>query len=379
MEEYDVLIIGGSIAGSVCAKVLSKNNLNVLMVEVAETPREKACSGIQFPYFEKLIGKKIPTNKLCSNKLNKLYIEYPNKKKFDIGFKMLNFTRDIFDAWLNQLAINEGTIFRDKTRVIDFQKNTDDFKVALHPKRSSVEYVKCRYLIAAGGLMSLVHRRLRPKHFLDKPLAPTMNYYIKAPNDGDLDPNTLYQFWNLDFSNTMFAWTYKKNDLWVIGTGHTNDYIKKCNNLLNYIKKSFNLKGEIVKKEGFASTLNLLDPDHVFLGQGNLLIIGDAAGLVDMYRGLGMDAAALSGRLAAKAILNTKNTNKPAIKYYQDHMNRVVKRIEKNTERLIYYCKDNKELLEYLNKKSLKSGLYTLFGNLLNKILPTNRMLLLPY
>ncbi len=31
-------------------------------------------------------------------------------------------------------------------------------------------------------------------------------------------------------------------------------------------------------------------------------MVGDAAGLIDLTRGVGMDSAALSGRLAAKAI-----------------------------------------------------------------------------
>jgi len=36
------------------------------------------------------------------------------------------------------------------------------------------------------------------------------------------------------------------------------------------------------------------------------LLVGDAAGLVDLYRGVGRDNAALSGRLAVKALINAE-------------------------------------------------------------------------
>jgi len=51
MREYDVFIAGGAVAGPVAAKFCAMQNLNTLLVEKAKVPREKPCSGIQFPYF----------------------------------------------------------------------------------------------------------------------------------------------------------------------------------------------------------------------------------------------------------------------------------------------------------------------------------------
>ncbi|MFX1452530.1 MAG: NAD(P)/FAD-dependent oxidoreductase, partial [Promethearchaeota archaeon] len=302
MKSYDILVVGGSIAGSIIAKYAAENGFSILIIESAQTPREKACSGIQFKYFEKLIGEKIPKEKLCTNELNRLYIEYPGGKSYTIPFKMLNFTRIVFDHWLNELAISAGAEFRDTVRLLNYNKEHNKYFATIKQRKQKAEKIESSYLIAADGLMSKIRRGITPEHFLEKPFAPIMNYYIKPEDEGDLNPNTLYQFWNLDFSNTMFAWMYKKNDLWVVGTGHTNNFIQRCDALLDYVKNHFNLEGKIIKKEGFASKIDLMNPDHVYLGQQNLLFLGDAAGLVDMYRGLGMDAAALSGRLAAKAI-----------------------------------------------------------------------------
>ncbi|MHA1915307.1 MAG: NAD(P)/FAD-dependent oxidoreductase [Promethearchaeota archaeon] len=381
MEHYDVVIVGGSIAGSVAARFLAMNNLKTLLVESAKTPREKPCSAIQFNYLESIIGSKIPREKLCSNDLNRLYMEWPNGKSFNLPFKMLNFTRDVFDSWLNDIAVESGAIFRDATRCTDFKTTSNGFEVFLHPKHGTIEKVSTKYLIGADGLLSTIRKIVRPQDFYgkgEKSRGITLNYYLKALDEGDLDSNTLYQFWNLDFNNLMFAWTYKKNDLWVVGTGYTEDIRTHCDLLLEYVKEKFNFEGEIVKREGFASKFRLDEPDHVYLGEDNLMFTGDAAGLVDVYRGLGMDAAALSGRRAAKSILKAESKGNTASYYYKKSMKKLVKKIDKNMERQLLTFKNNDDLLEYLKRTYLKTGIMTFFGNLFNKFLSGNRKILLP-
>jgi flavin-dependent dehydrogenase len=381
MENYDVVIVGGSIAGSVAARFLAINNLKTLLVESAKTPREKPCSAIQFNYMESLIGSKIPREKLCSNDLTRLYMEWPNGKSFSLRFKMLNFTRDVFDSWLNDIAVESGAIFRDATRCTNFKTTSNGFEVSLHPKHGVIEKVSSKYLISADGLLSTIRKIVRPQDFYgkgEKSRGITLNYYLKTFDEGDLNPNTLYQFWNLDFNNIMFAWMYKKNDLWVVGTGYTEDIRIHCDLLLDYVKEKFNFNGEIVKREGFASKFRLDQPDHVYLGEDNLLFIGDAAGLVDTYRGLGMDAAALSGRRAAKAILKAEKKGNTAEHYYKKSMQKLVARIDKNMTRQLLNYKNNDELLAYLKRSYIKTGILTFFGNLFNKFLSSNRKILLP-
>ncbi len=378
MKKYDVVIVGGGIAGSVAARYLAKGGINVLFVESGITPRDKPCSAIQFMYFQKLIGKKIPKERLCTNPITRLYLERPNGESMKVPFKMLNFTRDVFDDWLNKIAVEEGAKFRDGVRCDGFKRTEKGYIVSLHPKHQETEKVETRYLIAADGLSSSIKKKIRPQDFQEKKPGITLNYYLKCENDGGLDPNALYQFWNLDFSNLMFAWTYKKNDLWVVGTGHDNDVKGHCDDLLKYVKNKFNFDGEIVKREGYGSKFCLKDPNHTYLGEGNLLFIGDAAGLVEMYRGLGMDAAALSARRVAKAIINAEKSNKTALELYEKSMRKIIKKMNKNAERSLIYIKTNEELLRYLKKNFLKMGMKTFFGNLLNNFRSAEKLKLLP-
>ena len=58
-------------------------------------------------------------------------------------------------------------------------------------------------------------------------------------------------------------------------------------------KNLYHLKNvQIVKKEGFSSSMSLMDDERIWLGERNFLMVGDAAGLIDPTRGVGMDAAA---------------------------------------------------------------------------------------
>ena len=378
MKEYDVFIAGGGIAGSVAAKFAAKGGLKTLFIEKYKTPRMKSCSGIQFPYMEKIIGEKTPTDKLCSNKLIKIEFIKPDGKSFKAPYKMLNFTRDVYDDWLNQVAIKYGAEFRDEHSLIDWDIAEDYILVKISDNDKNIEEIKTKYLIDATGLMPVVRMKIQPNSFEKRSTGATVNYYFDG--DGDLDPNCLYQFWNLEFNNMMFAWIYKKNDLWVIGTGYDKNIAKVGQKFFDYVKKEFNLKGEVVKKEGFSSTMNMGE-GRVALGEGRILFVGDAAGLVDMYRGVGMDAAALSGRQAAKAILKVEKEGKNkdlVYNVYAQLMRKVVKQTNRNIGKGIYYLNDNNELLKYLKRFMYKEGIAMFLQRFINKFRSPTKVTLLP-
>jgi len=372
VEEYDVVAVGGGVAGSVAARFAAQNDFKTLLIEKFKTPRNKPCSGIQFSYFERLIGEKIPREKLCRNELFKVEMMTPKGKVFRGKMKMLNFWRSTFDSWLNSLAADAGVDFRDSTSLIDFVEGNDRIIVKLAMENRRFE-VKARYLIGADGMLSKIRRKMRPQDFDKKATGATINYYFVG--EADLDPNTLYMFFNREFCPLMFAWVYLKDDKWVIGTGANENPLEYANRFFNYVKKRYRLRGEIVKKEGFSSTLK----STIYLGERRVLMVGDAAGLVDMYRGVGMDNAALSGRLAVKAIARAEEDGIEAAKAYEDLMRRIVRKLESNAKKQAKRLSSNSELEKSLSPLNmLKGGIYMLIANEINKILPPERLIFLP-
>jgi flavin-dependent dehydrogenase len=382
MKEYDVFIAGGAVAGPVAAKFCAIQNLSTLLVERAKVPREKPCSGIQFPYFERIIGDHIPPDRLCNNKLSKVEMHFPNGKVMSAKFPMLNFMRDTFDEWLCHLAQKYGAEFRDSCCFKDF-KETDNGIIIHLETDEGVEVIKTKYVIDATGMRPEIRRKLRKAEgFQNGSTGAALNYYFTA--EGNLESDKLYQFWDIEYNNMMFAWVYNKtmndgNDYWVVGTGYDRDINQRLDKFFDHIKELYHLKNvRIVKKEGYSSSMSFTDEGRIWLGEGNFLIVGDAAGLIDLTRGVGMDAAALSGRLAAKAIGLSQTSGKPVINIYSQLMTKLVNQTRKNQQRGIASFETNDQLQAYLDKNMLKMGLNMFVQSLCNRFRSGEQQVMLP-
>ncbi|MGQ9514915.1 MAG: FAD-dependent monooxygenase [Thermoproteota archaeon] len=372
MNRYDVVVVGGGIADSLTSRTLAESGFKTILLEKFKTPRNKPCSGIQFSYFEKLIGEKIPRDRLCRNELNRVVMVTPKGSVVKGRIKMLNFWRLTFDRWLNDLAIGAGAEFQDETSLKDYQIDGEWMKLNIFGKDGRSE-VMTRYLIGADGMLSKIRQKLKPKDFARRYTGATINYYFKGK--AELDPNTLYIFFKREFCPMMFSWVYLKDDEWVVGTGAKEDPKEYAERFFKYIKEKYSLSGRVVKKEGFTSTMQ----GGVYLGEANVLLAGDAASLVDLHRGMGMDNAALSSLLAARAIVQAEDLHLKAIELYQTYMKKVVDRLRANRNKHEERYASDESLERSLSRIDLiKDGLKMLLAHWINRFLPPEKLIFLP-
>jgi flavin-dependent dehydrogenase len=236
------------------------------------------------------------------------------------------------------------------------------------------QQVFTRYLVAADGMYSKVRQKLRPDHFLQKAPGGAMNYYCTG--EGDLDPHALYMVNIKAYAPIMFAWIYKKDDQWVIGTGAEYDLKDYADRFYEYVCREYDFKGEIVRREGFASPLK----NGVFLGEDNILLCGDAAGLLDAYRGVAMDNAALSGRFAVKAILTAEKKGTTAIEDYRRRMRSMKRQMENNEKkRQVKFASDETLEASFAPRQVLIGGLKYMAANAVNRVLPAENVFTLPF
>jgi len=383
MRSYDVFIAGGGIGGSVAAKFAAKGGLKTLFVEKCKTPRTKPCSGIQFKYLERILDEKIPRERLCNFQVTRTRMFFPDGSSLGARFSVLNYMRKTFDHWLNIVAQENGAEFRDECEFVDFQEAADGVIATIVPKGKEPEKIKARYAIDATGLSSLpMRKKLRPQDFGERMSGGGINYYVEG--QADLDRNTLYQFWDLRFSDAMFAWIYTKTlddgkDYWVVGTGCTSgDILERQTLFYDHVREKFKMNGKIVEREEYLASMDMKSKDRVWLGKDRILMVGDAAGLMDGVRGVGQDAAALSGRLVAKAILASDRKGTTALEEYTERMKSVTQQTRRNQEREISKFQTNEELQRYLKSGLISSGLKFLLQNSLNRFRSAEKLKLLP-
>jgi len=92
-----------------------------------------------------------------------------------------------------------------------------------------------------------------------------------------------------------------------------------------------------------------------------------------------MDAAALSAIYAVKAIVQSNKNGCPPIDAYTKSMSKIARQIERNKEKQASRFASDSGLEQSMSVGSmLKGGLGILLGNQLNKVLPPERVMLLP-
>ena len=142
---YDAVIVGAGISGSVCAKILAENDYRVILVDREIPPRDKVCSGVQLNYMEKIIGKRIPEEVLCRNKLRRVHLETPSGKALEGNMSLLNYWRRKFDFWLNKLAIDAGADTLWGSAVSDIKVSGDSVSLKV-----GNDEIKSRYILRIG-------------------------------------------------------------------------------------------------------------------------------------------------------------------------------------------------------------------------------------
>jgi len=213
-------------------------------------------------------------------------------------------------------------------------------------------------------------------------MGATVNYYIDG--SGDFDPHTLYQFWNLDWNDAMFAWVYHKTfddgkNYLVVGTGcNTGNIADRQTQFYNHLTDEYNLQGVVIKKEGYSHQIDLSSQDRIWLGEGHILMVGDAAGLIDPVRGVGMDSAALSGRLAAQALVMVTRKGGSVLEEYTRLMTKLVTQTRRNQHRSISRFSSNDALQRYLSRNMIKTGVHMLYQSFRNRFRSIHNFVMLP-
>ena len=172
----------------------------------------------------------------------------------------------------------------------------------------------------------------------------------------------------------MFSWLYYKDDQLVVGTSSDTEPARHADSFYEHVKERFGLDGEVKRRDGYVTRYM----GGTCLGEENVILAGDAAGFLDLYRGAGLDTAALSGRLSAQAILKAGESG-TALSHYRTLSRRLVSLVESNAERQRRRYESDDALERRLSWPNVLRGqIYMTYATFMNRLRAPERTILLP-
>jgi geranylgeranyl reductase family protein len=316
-SKYDVIVVGGGPAGSATAICCASAGKEVLLVEKGARNRYKPCGGV-LPLVapetvEDIVGESIPNEvRVDPSELGLYYV--PPSGRVNSGrvknYTIHNIDRVLFDQWLRDLAENAGVVVRHDSRCIDVVK-TDQYEVVVDTKEGqSVE--RAEFIVGADGVRSGIRNKLFTA--ITTPMMIVEQEQWRATGDFE---DCFYGFFRGEIS-ISYAYLIPKADSMIIGLGAVPHQEPNVAQLLrrfrDWLEKEFSFSPKhLFRREAWSIPFGYFTP-----GEGNALLVGDAAGLCNPLSGEGIRLAVESAEAAASAILAADNQKDPIEEYSRD-------------------------------------------------------------
>jgi geranylgeranyl reductase len=296
---YDAVVVGGGPAGATAATELARAGHSVLLIE--RGGRIKPCGGAIPPRL--LADFDIPQSLLVAKARSARMIA-PSGRVVDMPVGEIGYVgmvdRDVFDEWLRERARLSGA----ERLAATFEKIERDDQP--HPivtfrrtRGGPIESVRARVVIGADGARSAVARQCLPGAER-VPCVFAYHEIIKSPEQSSdaFDGARCDVFYQGRLSPDFYAWVFPHGETASIGVGSAN--------------KGFSLRGaiatlrddlgldrcETVRREGAPIPLK---PLRRWDNGADVIVAGDAAGIVAPASGEGIYYAMVGGRYVAEA------------------------------------------------------------------------------
>ena len=292
MIEYDAVVVGAGPSGSTAAFYLARAGAKVLLVDKAKFPREKPCGGGVTARC--LAEAPVDLAPVIEHVVHTVRFSYKLGEFFDYTYRLplvYMTQRGKMDAYLVDQAVHAGARFRDCSSVSEIEPGASGARL-----RVDGETVEAPVLVGADGANGIVARAAGLQPVADAPVALEANFPYDRVPDGWSDHLAL----ELGSMPGGYGWSFPKSDHFNVGCGGFHNQGTKLREHLKALRHHYELDNvEGVNLRGHHLPTRT---DGLAISRGRVLLVGDAAGLVDPMSGEGIYAAFVSGRLASRTV-----------------------------------------------------------------------------
>lgn len=335
---YDCVVVGGGPGGSTAAAFLAKMGRKVLLVEKEGMPRDKTCgdgiSGKSVAILNEL-GLQDEIGRAEHGEMTGLTFSGTDSKILNLKFrgdggtigKGYTVRRLVYDKLLWQKAKESGAEAVEKAVVVGIVREDGKMRGvrAKMADGSEVEFLG-RIVIGADGAASVIARQIRNEQVYPEHTCLACRAYYSGVSGMN---NTI----EIHFVRSImpgYFWIFPlENGLANVGVGMLMSDVKKKNvNLQHEMDRILSEHPLFSQRFANAKRVSPVGAWSLPLGSvkrkihgDGVLLVGDAAGLVDPFSGEGIGNAMLSGKMAAQCVdaaLNANDTSEAFFARYPD-------------------------------------------------------------
>jgi len=294
VERFDVLVVGAGPAGTATAIHLARGGAKVLLTDRARFPRDKPCGG-------GLTGRALrhapcDVSPVVEHVVDRMVLRLGYGRRFAraTDFPLILMTqRRRLDAHLAEQAAGNGADFRDVSRVTSIEVADGGATAVVGGSKVAVSYV-----VGADGANGVVAKSAGLGAGIVCGVALEGN-----ASWGEIEPAPYARTaWvELGVVPGGYGWVFPKGDHANVGVGGWMSQGPKLRDHLDRLARSHDVDPPSLRDvRGHRLPMRRVGASP---STGRVLLVGDAAGLVDPLSGDGIYEAFVSGELAAGAIL----------------------------------------------------------------------------
>ncbi|MEO6290838.1 MAG: FAD-dependent monooxygenase [Ginsengibacter sp.] len=322
LTPFDVGIIGGGLAGLSLSILLSRTGHKVIVFEKEKYPFHRVCGeyiSLESRRFIESLG--LDLSKLDLPIIKKLIVSSPNgdfiRSELDLGG--IGISRYFIDNELQKIAVDNGVLLKEKTKVTDVIFNDKTFNVVYDGGK-----VLCTVVSASYGKRSNIDIKWSREFIKQKP--GKLNNYIGVKYHVKTGfPSDTIALHN--FKDGYCGLSKVENDTYCLCYLTTARNLKENNNSIKEMEKNILYRNPFLKTIFSESeflfqepvTISQISFDKKTQVENHVLMTGDSAGMITPLCGNGMSMAFHSAKIAFESInsfLNKKISRKRMERQY---------------------------------------------------------------